>query len=207
MAHPIMPLQQKTCGSDLNDRVARICLPRGGYHQSNHSRSKRSIVKECCWNVCPDTNIYYYCSNHDILDDSSDNLAISTTTVRYMEQYQHRNDEVDDTSSKESVKSSNSNFFKSRQYGTISPEFRKEAIYVMGWMAGQCCIVIETTIKSTKYTWCGLVKWLYGTSAFNYNLCKLILWLNEGWICNWIRCYNVQVDQVAMHKTKWVMSI
>lgn len=136
MSHPIQP-PKRTCGSDLNDRVSKICRPRGGYQRhSLHSRSRRSIVMECCWNVCPDSNIYNYCSNENVLEDSASNSrssAVSSTTVYYENKsYQHTNDEVGDMTSEESVKSTNVNFFKSRQYGTISPDFRKETIYVKG---------------------------------------------------------------------------
>lgn len=131
MSSPISP-QKRTCGSDLNDRVSRICLPRGGYQRhSNHSRSKRSIVKECCWNVCPDSNIFYYCSNQNVLVDSSlpANDAVRSTTVYYHTEQQN-DGSVEDLVTERSIMSTNLNFFKSRQYGTISPEFRKEAIYV-----------------------------------------------------------------------------
>lgn len=126
---------QRTCGSDLNDRVSRICLPRGGYQRhSNHSRSKRSIVKECCWNVCPDSNIFYYCSNQNVVADSllqSINDAITSATVNiHTERSKQNDDAVEDLVTEPSVLSTNLDFFKSRQYGTISPEFRKEAIYV-----------------------------------------------------------------------------
>lgn len=118
---------RKTCGSDLSDRVSRICLPRGGYQRHpNHSRSKRSIVSECCWNVCPDANIYYYCSNENVMDDSD-----STTAYYENEQDQHSNDKLEDIAMVESSTiSTNLKISNSRQYSTISPEFRKGIIYV-----------------------------------------------------------------------------
>lgn len=137
MCNSMQPLR-KTCGSDLNDRVSRICEQRGGYYSTlKHSRSRRSIVKECCRNVCPDSNIYLYCSNQNALVEStqSDNDAVTSATNDYFLAIQKRqNDDAADVDliTEQSIVSSNSIFFKSRQYGTISPEFRKGAIYVMG---------------------------------------------------------------------------
>lgn len=118
--------ETRTCGSDLNDRVSRICQPRGGYRRhSNHSRSKRNIVQECCWHACPDSNIYYYCSNQNVLAHSPQQSLNDEVTSAMMPK---QNDE--DLVTEKSVMSTNLDFFKSRQYGTISPEFRKGAIYV-----------------------------------------------------------------------------
>lgn len=131
MSNGMQP-HRRTCGNDLTDRVSRICQPRGGYQR--HSRSRRSIVKECCYNVCPDSNIYYYCSNQNVLVESSmqsHNDAGTSAAAAYMQQKQN-NDAVEDLVTEQSTILTNFNFFKSRQYGTISPEFRKEAIYVMG---------------------------------------------------------------------------
>lgn len=131
MSNGMQP-HRRTCGNDLTDRVSRICQPRGGYQR--HSRSRRSIVKECCYNVCPDSNIYYYCSNQNVLVESSlqsQNDAVTSAAAAYVQQKQNY-DSVEGFVTEQSTILTNLNFFKSRQYGTISPEFRKEAFYVMG---------------------------------------------------------------------------
>lgn len=141
---------KRTCGSDLNDRVSRICLPRGGYqrhsHSNHHSRSKRSIVRECCLNVCEDSNIHFYCSSPNVMPTPSQYGAITSTTA---------NEDHFVT------EQSNLNFLRSRKYGTISPEFLKEAIYVKGW-----------TIKVLDSNSCLVPKWdmseNVGTYQFNF---------------------------------------
>lgn len=129
MANPVVPPPSKTCGPVLSDRVSRICLPRGGYQRHwNHSRSKRSIVRECCWNVCPDSNILLYCSSENVefTADSS-----STTPSQYSSAIISTMNYQDDGAAEQStVFSTNSIFLKSRNHGTISPIFPNGAIYV-----------------------------------------------------------------------------
>lgn len=63
---------------------------------------------------------------------SHNDAGTSAAAAAYMQQKQN-NGAVEDLVTEQSTILTNFNFFKSRQYGTISPEFRKEAIYVMGW--------------------------------------------------------------------------
>lgn len=65
------PFIGKSCGGDLIDRVAKICLKRGGYNRLEYFRRKRNIIVECCKNACPDNHLYLYCSaNPDAISEN-----------------------------------------------------------------------------------------------------------------------------------------
>lgn len=61
---------RRSCGHSLVERVNQLCKSRGGHNYMDiQYRRKRSIISECCRNVCYDSQVHKYCFHQDPSDD------------------------------------------------------------------------------------------------------------------------------------------
>lgn len=61
---------RRSCGHSLVERVNQLCKSRGGHNYMDiQYRRKRSIISECCHNVCYDSQVHKYCLHQDPSDD------------------------------------------------------------------------------------------------------------------------------------------
>lgn len=68
---------RRSCGTDLVERVERICQSRGGHMTYTQGRRfRRGIVSECCKYQCADHHLYAYCSNGKQDSESPDSAII-----------------------------------------------------------------------------------------------------------------------------------